>query len=58
MLCRVMSVRQTVKIHQDDGLTFVRYFNLEEGAVVIEPDLREHFPDAAALSGAVDAQET
>ncbi len=43
----------TVKIHQDDGTTLVQHFNLEEGAVVIEPDLREYFPDAEAVNTAL-----
>jgi hypothetical protein len=42
-----------VRIHQDDGTTLVQHFNLEEGAVVIEPDLREYFPDAEAVNTAL-----
>ena len=43
----------TVKIHQDDGTTIVQYFKLEEGAVIIEPDVRQYFPDEAAVNTAL-----
>ena len=43
----------TIKIHQDDGTTLVQNFKLEDGAVVIEPDLREYFPDAASVNNAL-----
>lgn len=33
-----------VKIHQDDGTTIVQHFKLEDGAMIIEPDVREYFP--------------
>ena len=32
----------TVKIHKSDGTTVVQYFKLEEGAVLLEPDIREY----------------
>ena len=43
----------TIKIHQDDGTTLVQNFKLEDGAVVIEPDLREYFTDAASVNNAL-----
>ena len=36
----------TVRIHEDDGTTTIHYYQLEEGAVLIDPDVREYFPDA------------
>lgn len=39
----------TVKIHRTDGTTTVQHFTLE-GAVVLEPDVREYFPDAEAVN--------
>lgn len=43
----------TVKIHQDDGATIVQYFKLEEGAVIIEPDVRQYFPNEEAVNTAL-----
>jgi len=43
----------TVKIHQDDGTTFVQHFQLEDGAVLLEPDVREYFPDSEAVNKAL-----
>lgn len=43
----------TVKIHKADGTTTVQYFTLEEGAVMLEPDVREYFPDSEAVNKAL-----
>lgn len=43
----------TVKIHQSDGTVAVQYFTLEEGAVMLEPDVREYFPDSEAVNEAL-----
>ncbi len=45
----------TVKIHQADGTTVVQYFKLEEGAVVLAPDVREYFPDSEAVNNTLRA---
>lgn len=45
----------TVKIHQVDGTVTVQYFTLEEGAVMLEPDVREYFPDSEAVNKALRA---
>jgi len=42
-----------VKIHKTDGTTSVQYFELEDGAVVLEPDVREYFPDSEAVNKAL-----
>ena len=34
----------TVRIHKDDGTIETFYFTLEDGAVMLEPDVREFFP--------------
>ena len=39
----------TVKIHKADGTTTVQHFTLE-GAVLLEPDVREYFPDSEAVN--------
>jgi len=43
----------TVKIHKSDGTTDVRHFQLEDGAVMIEPDVRKYFPDSEAVNHAL-----
>jgi hypothetical protein len=40
----------SVKIHQADGTTSVQNFKLEDGAMIIEPDVREYFPDEEAVN--------
>lgn len=43
----------TVKIHRSDGTTIVQHFKLEEGAVMLEPDVRKYFPDSEAVNKAL-----
>lgn len=43
----------TVKIHKADGTTTVQYFKLEEGAVLLEPDVREYFPNSETVNEAL-----
>lgn len=40
----------TVRIHQEDGTVVTQYFTLEEGAVLLEPDVREYFPDSERVN--------
>ena len=43
----------TVKIHEKDGSVSVQYFTLEEGAVLLDPDVREYFPDSESVNRAL-----
>ncbi|MEJ2748882.1 MAG: hypothetical protein P8183_13410 [Anaerolineae bacterium] len=43
----------TVRIMKEDGDVEVHYFTLEEGAVVLEPDVREYFPDSESVNEAL-----
>jgi hypothetical protein len=43
----------TVKIHKADGTTVVHYFKPEDGAVMLEADVREYFPDSEAVNNAL-----
>ena len=43
----------TVKIHQADGTTSIQHFRLEDGAVLLEPQIRKYFPDSAAVNNAL-----
>ena len=42
-----------VKIHKADGTTSVQHFTLAEGAVMLEPDVQEYFPDSEAVNRAL-----
>jgi hypothetical protein len=43
----------TVKIQKTDGTTVVQHFKLEEGAVMLAPDVREYFSDADSVNRAL-----
>jgi len=43
----------TVEIRNLDGRTTVQYFKIEEGAVMLESDIRKHFPDSEAVNRAL-----
>ncbi len=43
----------TVKIQRLDGTTTVQYFTLEDGAVMLDPDVRSYFPDSVAVNQAL-----
>ena len=43
----------TVRIKQDDGSVRVQYFTLQEGAVMLEPDVREYFPTSESVNQAL-----
>ena len=42
-----------VEIHQADGSTSVQFFKLEEGAVLLSPDVRKYFPNSEAVNKAL-----
>ncbi len=43
----------TVRIHKDDGTTSIHYFTQEEGAVMLDPDIKIHFPDSESVNKAL-----
>ena len=43
----------TVKVHKADGTTAVQHFKLEDGAVMLEPDVHEYFPDSETVNNAL-----
>ena len=43
----------TVIIHKDDGTVSVRYFSLEDGSVMLDPDVKVHFPDSESVNKAL-----
>jgi hypothetical protein len=50
---RALQQGYTVKVHRLDGSTTVQHFNLPEGAVMLEPDVQEYFPDAESVNHAL-----
>src|SRR5207302_4093581 len=43
----------TVTIHKTDGSKVVQHFTLEDGAVMLEPDVRAYFPDSESVNSAL-----
>lgn len=43
----------TVKIYKTDGTTSTQHFTLEDGAVMLEPDVRKYFPNSDAVNDAL-----
>ena len=43
----------TVKILRADGSTAVQHYRLEDGAVMLEPKIREYFPDSESVNRAL-----
>jgi len=39
-----------VTVHKVDGTTEIRDFALPDGAVVLDPDVREYFPDSETVN--------
>jgi hypothetical protein len=50
---RALQQGYTVKVHRLDGSTTVQHLNLPEGAVILEPDVQEYFPDAESVNHAL-----
>ncbi|HID99761.1 MAG TPA: hypothetical protein EYP59_05660 [Thiotrichaceae bacterium] len=42
-----------VKIHKDEGTVETHYFTLEDGAVMLEPDVSAYFPDSEVTNRAL-----
>jgi hypothetical protein len=43
----------TVRIHRSDGTTSTQYFTQEDGAVMLDPDVKAHFPDSESVNKAL-----
>jgi hypothetical protein len=42
-----------VVVHREDGTTSAQYFKLEDGAVMLEPDVRKYFSDSESVNKAL-----
>ena len=45
----------TVIIHKEDGTKSIQYFTQEDGAVMLDPDIKIHFPDSESVNKALRA---
>ena len=43
----------TVIVHKDDGSTSMHYFTQEDGSVMLDPDVKVHFPDSESVNKAL-----
>ena len=43
----------TVRIHKENGTASVQYFKQEDGAVILDPDVKAHFPDSESVNRAL-----
>jgi hypothetical protein len=43
----------TVKISKRDGSVEVHYFTQEDGVVMLDPDVKKHFPDSKSVNKAL-----
>jgi hypothetical protein len=43
----------TVRVHHRDGTTTIQHFTLQDGAVMLEPDVKEYFPDSESVNHAL-----
>jgi len=50
---RAYRAGHSVKVTRDDGTIEERHFSLADGAVMIDPDLKKHFPDSDAVNKAL-----
>lgn len=50
---RALQQGYTVKVHRPEGSTTVQQFNLPEGAVMLELDVQEYFPDSESVNHAL-----
>jgi len=42
-----------LEIHKEDRTTSVQYFKLEDGAIMLEPDVRKYFPSSESVNKAL-----
>ncbi len=48
-----MQAGYTITIYKADGTTLIKEVKPKAGAVVLEPDVREYFPDSASVNTAL-----
>ncbi|MCX5809771.1 MAG: hypothetical protein NTX36_10445 [Proteobacteria bacterium] len=51
--CKAYREGHKVVIHKEDGTDSVQYFKLEDGAIMLEPDVRKYFPTSDTVNKAL-----
>jgi hypothetical protein len=44
-----------VKVRKEDGSVSIQHYELEDGAVMLAPDVREYYPDSDSVNEALRA---
>ena len=52
---KAYSKGHTVRVCRDDGTVSVQHYTLEDGAVMLAPDVRKYFPDSESVNEALRA---
>jgi hypothetical protein len=45
----------TVTVHKTDRTTVVKHYKLEDGAIFLDPEILEYFPDSESVNKALKA---
>jgi hypothetical protein len=51
--CKEYRKGHKVIVHKEDGADSVQYFKIEDGAVILEPDVKKYFPTSDAVNKAL-----
>ena len=43
----------TVRIHKPNGTELVQYFTQDEGSIMLDPDVKVHFPNSESVNKAL-----
>ena len=43
----------SIVLHSENWSTFIQYFTQEDGSVMLDPDVRAHFPDSESVNKAL-----
>lgn len=45
----------SLKIHKEDGTTVIQHFKIQEGTILLAPDVQPYFPDSDSVNNALRA---
>jgi hypothetical protein len=51
--CDALQQGHSVRIREEDGTTTIQHYQLDEGTVLLDPDVRKYFPDAKSVNAAL-----
>ncbi len=53
--CQAYRAGHAVRVEKPDGTSELHYFTEEDGAVMLDPDVKSHFPNSEAVNNALRA---